>query len=235
MFEELGVEHLQMIIKGGCVTIEICVIAVLVGVGSGFLVGLMGSGKYAVLRWATNLYVGVIRGIPILLLIFFSYFGVPLLLPGGDVPEFVAAIIALSLFASAYIGEIVRGSINAIPTGQVQAAEALGMRYWTYQFSVILPQAIRLMVPPGVGFLVVLIKDSSLVAVIGLMDLTRAGKITASLTARPISAYLIVGALYFVICYFVSEFGKRYERRLRNQSSVSTSKKAMPAMGFKND
>ncbi len=175
----------------------------------------MSTGTIRALRWAAALYVALIRGIPVLLIIFFVYFGIPLMAPGSSLSEFWAAVIALSVFASAYIGELVRGSIQSVPRGQFEAADALGLSYAQRMRWVILPQAARMIVPPGVGFLVVLIKDSSLVAVIGLIELTRAGNVVSSLTADPITTYLIVGAGYFIICYTLSSLGRRYERTAR--------------------
>lgn len=214
MFEGLGVSHLSLIWQGALVTVQICVLSVLFGGALGIVIGLMSNGTVCALRWVAAIYVAVIRGIPVLLIIFFVYFGIPLLVPGSSLSEYWAAVIALSVFASAYIGELVRGSIQAVPRGQFEAAEALGLSYVERMRWVILPQAARVIVPPGVGFLVVLIKDSSLVAVIGLIELTRAGNVVSSLTADPITTYLIVGAGYFVICYMLSALGRRYERRL---------------------
>ena len=214
MFEGLGLQHLSLILNGAVVTIQICLLSLLFGSIAGLLLGLMSTSSIKVLRILSTLYVALIRGIPVLLIIFFVYFGVPLLVPGVSLPDYWAGVIALSVFASAYIAELVRGSIQAIPRGQFEAAHALGLSYQARMRWVILPQAARIMVPPGVGFLVILVKDSSLVAVIGLVELTRAGNIVSSLTAEPIATYLIVGACYFVICYAHSAAGRRYERRL---------------------
>ena len=214
MFEGLGTQHLSLIWHGALVTLQICALSVLFGGILGIVIGLMSTGPIRTLRWVAAIYVAVIRGIPVLLIIFFVYFGIPLLAPGSSLSEYWAAVIALSVFASAYIGEVVRGSIQAVPRGQFEAADALGLSYAQRMRWVILPQAARVIVPPGVGFLVILIKDSSLVAVIGLIELTRAGNVVSSLTADPITTYLIVGAGYFVICYALSSLGRRYERRL---------------------
>lgn len=214
MFEGLGAQHLTLIWHGALVTVQICALSVFFGGILGIVIGLMSTAPVRALRWVAALYVAVIRGIPVLLIIFFVYFGIPLLAPGSSLSEYWAAVIALSVFASAYIGELVRGSIQAIPNGQFEAADALGLAYVQRMRWVILPQAARVVVPPGVGFLVVLMKDSSLVAVIGLIELTRAGNVVSSLTADAITTYLIVGACYFVICYALSSLGRRYERRL---------------------
>jgi polar amino acid transport system permease protein len=214
MFQTFGWQHLSLILQGALVTVQICVLSVVFGGFFGLLIGLMSTGTIRPLQWVSGVYVGLIRGIPVLLIIFFVYFGVPLLAPGSSLAEYWAGVIALSIFAAAYIGELVRGSIQAVPRGQFEAAEALGMPYVERMRWIILPQAARLIVPPGVGFLVILIKDSSLVAVIGLIELTRAGNIVSSQTADPIVAYTVVGAFYFVICFVLSSVARRFERRL---------------------
>lgn len=214
MFTPLDGQDLSLILQGTIVTLQICALSVLFGGALGLLFGIASTGPVRVLRWIGAIWVGAIRGVPVLLIIFFVYFGLPLLSPGSNVPEYWAAVVALSVFASAYVSEIVRGSIQAIPRGQFEAAEALGLSYVSRLRWVILPQAAKIIVPPGIGFLVILIKDSSLVAVIGLIELTRAGNIVASQTGQPISSYLIVGAVYFVICFALTSLARHYERRL---------------------
>ncbi|MCV7229837.1 amino acid ABC transporter permease [Mycolicibacterium komossense] len=214
MFQELNADHLSLIWRGAVVTVQICLLSVLFGGIGGTAIGLMSTGPVKLLRWIAAIYVALIRGIPVLLVIFFVYFGLPLLNPGSSLPEYWAAVIALSVFAAAYIAELVRGSIQAVPRGQFEAAQALGMSYAQQMRWVVVPQAARIIIPPGVGFLVVLIKDSSLVAVIGLVELTRAGNVVSSLTADPILTYLIVGLFYFVICFALSTAARWYEQRL---------------------
>ncbi|WP_238586383.1 amino acid ABC transporter permease [Rhodococcus rhodochrous] len=228
MFESLDAQDLRFIAHATLVTLQICGLAVLLGGTLGLILGILATGRVRVLRWLSTVWVSAIRGVPVLLIIFFVYFGVPLLSPGSSVPEYWAAVIALSVFASAYISEIVRGSIQAIPRGQFEAAEALGLPYLQLLRWVILPQATRIIIPPGIGFLVILIKDSSLVAVIGLIELTRSGNIVASQTGQPITSYLVVGAVYFVICYTLSLAGRRYERRLTVRASTPNVIDALP-------
>ncbi|WP_020372792.1 amino acid ABC transporter permease [Arthrobacter sp. M2012083] len=218
MFEAFGWQHFPLIFEGLLVTVQICLLSTVIGTALGFALGLMSTGGPWWARLVSATFVTIVRGIPVLLIIFFVFFGIPLLFPGQYLPEYWAAVLALSIFAAAYIGEIVRGSILAVPRGQTEAADALGMSARRRYQHIVLPQAAKIMVPPGVGFLVVLIKDSSLVAVIGLVELTRAGNVVSSLTADPILIYLIVGAFYFVICYLFSSLGRALERRLNVQS-----------------
>lgn len=214
MFTDFSGQELGFILRATLVTLQVCVLAVLFGGILGVLSGILATGPIRVARWISAIWVAAIRGVPVLLIIFFVYFALPLISPGNFVPEYWAAVAALSVFASAYVSEIVRGSILAIPRGQFEAAEALGLSYLQCLRSVILPQAARIIVPPGIGFLVVLIKDSSLVSVVGLVELTRAGNIVAAQTGDPIFVYFIVGVIYFIICYPLTVLGRRYERRL---------------------
>lgn len=214
MFTSFDLSDLLLILQGAFVTLQICFLSVILGGAVGIASGVLAASPSAPLRWISAIWVGAIRGVPVLLIIFFVYFALPLMSPGSNIPDYWAAVLALTIFASAYISEIVRGSIQAIPRGQFEAAQALGLSWPKQLRHVVMPQAARIMVPPGIGFLVVLIKDSSLVAVIGLIELTRAGNIVASQTGQPILAYVVVGAVYFVICFALSTAGRRYERRL---------------------
>ena len=163
-------------------------------------------------KW--GIYPTFIRGIPILIILFFLYYAIPLMFPYATFSQGVTAVVGLSVYAGAYMAEIFRGSIQAVPKGQLEAAEALGMHYVQKMRYVILPQALKIVVPPGIGFLIALVKASSLVSVIGYTDLTRAGKIVTSQNHAPLSTYLVVALLYFVISYPLSRLGRWYETRL---------------------
>ncbi|MGH3440105.1 MAG: amino acid ABC transporter permease, partial [Sciscionella sp.] len=127
----------------------------------------------------------------------------------------VTAVIGLSVYAAAYIGEIVRGSIRAVPRGQNEAAEALGMNYYVKVRYIVLPQAMRIVLPPGIGFLISLVKASALASVIGYIELTKEGHIISTLNEQPLNVFLVVAALYFIISYPLALLGRWCERRLR--------------------
>jgi polar amino acid transport system permease protein len=124
------------------------------------------------------------------------------------------AIIGLSVYAGAYIAEIVRGAIESVPRGQGEAASALGMGYLLRYRYVVLPQAMKVAVPPSIGFLISLVKASSLVSVINYVELTKAGAIVSNLNQEPLVTFLVVAALYFALSYPIALFGRWYERRL---------------------
>lgn len=222
MFEAFGWQDLIPLFKGALLTIVLCVTSGILGSVVGVILGLARTSPSRLARWVSAIYVNFVRGIPILVIIFFIYFGLPMLFPTLNLSKFVSAVIALSCFAAAYVGEIVRGSIEAIPRGQVEAADALGLHYFVKYKYVILPQAMKIVVPPAIGFLIGLVKDSSLITVIGFIELTKAGNIVSNLTGNPITTFLAVAAMYFVICYPISLLGRRYEKSVGNRSDPLT-------------
>jgi polar amino acid transport system permease protein len=207
-------QFMPSLVRGAVLTIFLCLVSGLLGTLLGVVFGIARSAPLAVVRWLAAVYTNFIRGIPILIILLFVYFAVPLMFPTATFSRAVTAIVGLSVYSGAYMAEIFRGSIEAIPRGQLEAAEALGMRYLQKMRFVILPQALKIAVPPAIGFLIALVKASSLVSVIGYTDLTRAGRIVTSENHQPLVTYLIVAALYFVISYPISLFGRWYERRL---------------------
>ncbi|MDQ6754235.1 MAG: amino acid ABC transporter permease [Actinomycetota bacterium] len=213
MFRAFGWQDLIPLAKGAWLTIQLCAVSGILGIFFGLILGLARTSPSRIARWISTIYISCVRGIPILVIIFFIFFGIPLLFPGVELDKFVSAVIALTCFAAAYVAEIVRGSIEAIPKGQSEAAEALGLDYRRKLRFVILPQATKIMVPPGIGFIIGLVKDSSLVTVTGFIELTQAGNIVTNLTGDPILTFLVVAAMYFVICYGISRLGRLYEKR----------------------
>jgi polar amino acid transport system permease protein len=156
-------------------------------------------------------YIQIFQGTPLLVQLFFVYFGLPLL--GFKVDVWVALTIGLSLHTSAFLGEIWRGSIQAVPRGQSEAAYALGLSYASRMRNVVLPQAMRISVAPTVGFTVQLIKGTSLAAIIGFVELSRSAQIIASTTYKPLLAYGCAGIVYFVLCFPLSRLSMRLEKR----------------------
>lgn len=163
-------------------------------------------------RIVTGGIVELVQGIPLLLLLFLVYFGLPLI--GLDMPPLLAASVALTIYASAFLAEIWRGCIDAVPAGQWDAARSLGLHYIARMRLVILPQAARIAVPPTVGFLVQLVKATALASIIGFVELTRSGQIVANATFRPLMVYALVGAIYFAICFPLTLAARVLERRM---------------------
>ena len=169
-------------------------------------------------RWpgvptAVSTYVHVFQGTPLLIQLFLAYFGLGLF--GIDVSAWFAASVALTLYASAYLTEIWRGCVAAIPRGQWEAADSLALSFGEKLRHVVAPQALRIAVAPTVGFLVQVIKGTALASIIGFIELTKTGTMIANATFRPFAVYACVALMYFALCWPVSAYSKRLERRMR--------------------
>lgn len=193
-------------------TLLLSVVALVGGGILGALVTLARTGTFAWLRNLTAAYIKIFQGTPLLMQLFLAYF-VPGIF-GWHVDPWVAASLGLSLHASAFLGEIWRGSIQAVPKGQSEAARSLGLGYFATTFLVIVPQAIRLATPPTIGFLVQLIKGTSLASIIGFVELTRSAQIVNNATFRPFLVFTCVAIVYFIICFPLSLWSKRLEDKL---------------------
>jgi polar amino acid transport system permease protein len=162
------------------------------------------------LRTAAMLYIKLIQGTPLLILLSLAYFGLPAL--GLVVEPLTAAAIGLSVYVSAYLAEIWRGSLEAVPRTQAEAAECLALNWSQRLVHVILPQAMKIATPPTVGFMVQIVKNTSLASAIGFVELARAGQVINNATFRPLIVFVLIAALYFVLCYPLSAWSRRLER-----------------------
>jgi polar amino acid transport system permease protein len=133
---------------------------------------------------------------------------------GWSVDPWMAAVLGLSLHASAFLGEIWRGAIESVPRGQWEAAASLGLHYGTKMALVVAPQAMRIAIPPTIGFLVQLVKGTSLASIIGFVELTRAAQVINNATFKPFTIFALVALVYFLICWPMSAYSKRMERKL---------------------
>ena len=199
------------IAEGLWTTIEISFVSLIFAVLLGLLFGLMRVAKNQVARNLALTYVELIRGTPLLVQIFIVYFFIGTVL---DFDRFTAGVVALSIFTGAYVAEIVRAGIQAIPTGQMEAARSLGMSYPQAMRYIILPQAFKRTLPPLAGQFINLIKDSSLVSVIAITDLTKAGSEVVSGSFAPFEVWFTVAALYLLVTGTLSWAIQRLEKRL---------------------
>lgn len=213
LFEDFGWPHVVPLLNGAVFTIILCSLSIIFGSILGAIFGFMSTSDIKLLQFISKIYINVIRGMPLLLILFFIYFGLPIVFPGMDLSKNLTAIVALSIYAGAYIAEILRGGILAIQKGQLEAADALGLSYLQRTIFIIFPQVMKIITPAIIGFLIALIKDSSLVSVIGFIDLTRAGKNVSNLTLNPILTFSIVALFYFVICFALSRISNYFEKR----------------------
>lgn len=207
-----GWPELMFLLRAMQWTLLLSVIAFIGGGVVGLAVALGRTARAKWLQRTMAFYIGVFQGTPLLLQLFCVYYGLGLF--GIQLPAWVSVAIAFTLSASAFLGEIWRGAIQAVPGGQAEAATALGLKPLVRMTHVVLPQAFRIAQPATVGYLVQLIKGTSLAAIVGFIELTRAGQIVSNSTFQPILVFGVVGALYFVLCWPLSFYSGRLETRL---------------------
>lgn len=213
----MGPQELSYLLQGLLWTLQLTAIGFVGGIALGLVIALMRVARSPWLRIPAIGWIGLFQGTPLLMQLFVAYFGLPLL--GFNLPAWGAVGIALTAHASAFLGEIWRGAIQAVPRGQSEAAHALGLHARHRMVDVILPQAFRLSLPATVGFLVQLLKGTSLAALVGFIELSRAGAIVSNQLYRPLLVYAVVGAMYFALCWPLSLYGRYLEKRMSRGSA----------------
>ena len=217
MIRSFGLNDFLFLLEAAQWTVALTLIALIGGGLVGFGIALL---RVANRRWARSaalVYIQIIQGTPVLMLLFLSYYG--LSMAGLELPPLFAAGLSMSIYASAYLGEIWRGAIQSVARQQWEASACLAMtRLQQYRY-VILPQAVRISLPPSVGFLVQLIKNTSITSIIGFVELARAGQLINNATFQPGPVFLTVAALYFAICWPLSRLSRYFERKLHVASA----------------
>jgi polar amino acid transport system permease protein len=208
---------LPFFLKGLGMTALVSLLGLIGGTLLGFLAGIARSMGFRWLRWTIGLYVDLMRGTPFLVQVFIFFFILPEW--GIDMDAFTAAVLSLALYGAAYISEIVAGGIEAIPPGQSEAALSSGLSWLQRLRLIILPQAMRPILPPLVGQYVLMIKDSSVVSVIGITDVTRVGWLTVQRIPEGLMVFGLVGLLYVAICYPLIRLSNWCEARMAIQQS----------------
>jgi polar amino acid transport system permease protein len=193
-------------------TVLLSLVSFFAGGAVGLVLLVMRVSRSRALRALVRVYVEVFQGTPLLLQLFIVFFGLPLV--GVDVSPWVAATLGLTFFTSAYLAEIWRGCVEAVPKGQWEASESLAMNYFEQLRHVILPQAARIAVAPTVGFGVQAIKDTALVSIIGFAELTKAGTQISNATFKPFLVYGLVALIYFALCYPLTRYARTLQRTL---------------------
>lgn len=203
------------LLKGVGRTLLLTITAFVIATILGVLFGLFSASPNKALNWIAMIYVDILRGIPLIVLAFFIYFSIPQFL-NIQIPAYLAGIITLSLNTTAYIAELVRGGIQAVDTGQLEASRSLGLTYNTSMRKVVLPQAFKIMIPSFINQFVITLKDTSILSVIGIVELTQTGKIIIARTYSSGNMWLIVGLMYIIIITILTKFSNYLERRLLN-------------------
>ncbi|RSJ31355.1 ABC transporter substrate-binding protein/permease [Streptococcus gordonii] len=208
------------LLKGLGVTIALALISFAIAMVIGIIFGMFSVSPYKPLRWIAEIFVDVIRGIPLMIVAAFIFWGIPNLIESmtgqqSPINAFVAGTIALSLNAGAYIAEIVRGGIQAVPVGQMEASRSLGISYSKTMRKIILPQATKIMLPNFVNQFVIALKDTTIVSAIGLAELFKTGKDIIARNYQSFRMYAILAVLYLLIITFLTRLAKRLEKRIQ--------------------
>jgi polar amino acid transport system permease protein len=211
-----GINQLIFLLQGAEWTIILSLLAFAFGGMAAFIVALARISANPFIRAASSLYVKLVQGCPLMVLMLVCYFGFNVV--GLDVPALIGATIAMTLYVSAFLGEVWRGCLESIPKAQWETSLCLGHSRTQRMIYIILPQAIRISIPPTVTFMVQIVKNTSLASIIGFVELTQAGKIVNNSTFQPFICFVFVAIIYFALCYPLSILGHRLERNFRAAS-----------------
>lgn len=212
-------EVYPLLLEGAKMTIAVTVLSLIFAFVIGLCSCLFALSKKAPLRWISTIYVGLIRGTPLLVQVMYIYFAIPQLVQmmGYDLrlTPFTAGLISLTLNAGAYMSEIFRGAINAVNFGQVEAARSLGLTHGQAMKKVVLPQALRICLPSLVNQFIITLKDSSLISVIGFADIMYQAKIYIGRTMESFATYTLVGLFYLILILALTYAAKQVERKVK--------------------
>ena len=195
-------------------TLYLAVVSCILSVFGGLILGLLSISKHTWVRWPVTVFINAVRGLPLLMVIFWMYFLLPIIM-GKTTPESQTVIMGLTLFTSAYMSQIVRAGIEGIPKGQTEAAISTGLKPWQAMLYVVLPQGLRNMIPSFVNQFVSLIKDTSLAFIVGVSELTHVGtQINNRTMAFPTEIFIFIACVYFIICFAFTSLSRVLERKL---------------------
>ncbi len=211
-------DYWELLLAAAGRTLLLTILAIVFALVIGMIFGLMNVSKSRILNFIGTLYVDAIRGVPLLVLAFFIYFGVPQAIksfvPGFRLGQIPAGIIALSLNCGAYMAEIIRAGIQSVDKGQMEAGRSLGLSYGSTMASIVIPQAVRTMIPSIINQFIITLKDTSIISVIGYQELTNMGKTISGNTLLSLETWIIIGIMYMVVIISLSKVAKKVERRV---------------------
>jgi len=214
----LFVQYLPSFLLALKITVEVTLLSLAIATVLGVIFCLFKLSKFKILQFLANFYISIIRGTPLIVQMLFIYFGLPMAIRGIFGVNFrwdsmLACVVIMSLNAGAYMTELIRGGIEAVDKGQMEAARSLGLSYGKAMWKIVLPQAFRTMLPSIINQFIVTLKDTSLLSIIGLRELTQNTQIIVANTMEALSMYFIVGVYYWVIVTILSSAAKMIERR----------------------
>ncbi len=207
------INNLPFLWKGLLVTFKLTILSIIGGILLGTFLALIRVAKIPILSWIAAAYVNFFRSLPLILVIFWLYFLVPLIV-GRPVGSFYSVLVAFVLFEAAYYSEIIRAGISSVSKGQLAAGRAIGLTYPQTMRYVILPQAFRAMVPVLLTQAIILFQDTSLVYVVGLKDFLVSAELIANRDQRLVEMYIFIAIVYFVLCFAASLWVRRLQKRL---------------------
>lgn len=205
-------------VQGMWITIKISVLSALLTLVIGVVLAFMKLSSYQFLKDISGVYIAVIRGTPLLVQIFLFYFIVANIF---EIERFMAGVLSLGIFFGAYMAEVLRGAIQSIDKGQLEASQSLGMTYFQSMRHIILPQAVKRALPTLVGEMIALVKDSSLLSVISITDLTKVGREIVANTFSPFETWIVVALMYLSITFTLSYFGNKLEKRMQEKGGMA--------------
>jgi polar amino acid transport system permease protein len=208
---ELAIQSLPYLWQGLLITLAVSILTVVLSLIIGILLGTLVVYGPVPVRWLIIGYSDVIRGIPVLVLIFSVYYGLPPL--GINLGNFPSAVVALTAFASAQVTEIARGALQSIHFGQIEAGKAIGLGFWPRMFYVVFPQAIRRFLPPWINNVTDTVKGSALVSLVGVIDLMLSIQQVIGRVYEPMPLYIVGALIYFAINFSLSQLSRRLEMR----------------------
>ncbi|MDQ0352132.1 polar amino acid transport system permease protein [Alkalibacillus filiformis] len=208
------VPYIPFMLEGVWVTLQFVILAIIFGFILGSLIALVKISRFTLLKWLADFYTSIFRGTPLILQLLLIYYAVPQL-TGYDISPFLSAILTFGLNSSAYVSEIIRAGIQAVDKGQREAAEALGIPYRPMMIKIILPQAMKNILPALMNEFITLTKESALVSVISYLDLMRRAQVVSSDIYRSFEPLIFVGLLYYAMVMILTLIGKYVERRMR--------------------
>lgn len=209
-----------MLIQAMGQTLLLCLLSLVFASVIGLIFGLMNVGHNRVLNFIGTVYVDAVRGVPLIVLAYFIYFGIPTAIQQGlGITSFrlgplQAGTIAFSMNCGAYMAEIVRAGIQSVDRGQMEAGRSLGLSYGAGMALIVIPQAIRTMIPSIINQFIITLKDTSILSVIGFPELTNVGKTVMGNTFKPLQAWAVVGIMYLIVITILSKVSKKIERRI---------------------
>lgn len=207
----MTLEHISFILRAALQTIELSLLSFISGFILATVIALLSMVHIKAFNIIAKIYVQVIRGTPLLMQVFFIFFALPQL--GIRLSIFLSALLALTANTGAFMSEIIRSSIKSIPKGQWDAGNSLGLSRLQLISKVIIPQAIRIAIPPTIGYITALIKNTSVASTIGVLEATRAGRLVTEQTGLGLVSFFFVGVIYFCICYPISKISKKLEKK----------------------